>query len=60
MRYINKNDERLMVMEEICTCGHSLEEHQEEDGCRACDDESGEVCECSKYEQQEPEVVPVL
>ncbi len=61
MRYINKANERVMVQEENCTCGHSLDEHEESNGeCQAVDDESGEVCECSRYEPEELKVVPIL
>ncbi len=61
MRYINKKDERLIVQEEVCTCGHSREEHEDPDGkCQAADEESGQACECAGYEREEGRIVPEL
>ncbi len=62
MRYINKNDRRIVVQEETCTCGHSAEEHEEHEGaCQGQDDVSGKPCECTRYELDEAsQVIPEL
>jgi hypothetical protein len=38
--------------DELCTCGHVYDEHQE--GGRAClvDDEGGEQCDCCCFEEE--------
>lgn len=60
MRYINKKDERVIVQEESCACGHSPEEHHERTGgCHAVDEETGERCECEAY-RAEQESLPAL
>jgi hypothetical protein len=54
MRYINRKDERLLVREATCTCGHTPEEHEDEVGaCQARDQRSGDSCECSAFEPEE-------
>ncbi len=61
MRYINKQDERLMVQEKSCTCGHLQEEHDEQTGaCRAAEEVSGKACECKSYQPEEAAPDPVL
>ncbi len=61
MRYLTRNDERLMIREEFCTCGHSREEHSGPDGiCQGKDEESGECCACASFEAEEAEPLLVL
>ncbi len=61
MRYINKKDERLIVQEETCACGHSLEEHQGHEGaCQGKNEESNESCACTSYSPVEAETDLVL
>lgn len=54
MRYINRKDERLLLREATCTCGHLAEEHEDEVGaCQGGDARSGDPCECSGFEPEE-------
>ncbi|MGE5141437.1 MAG: hypothetical protein ACM3JD_18360 [Rudaea sp.] len=61
MRYLNRNDERVVILEETCTCGHSRDEHPGAGGtCQGTDEESGECCACNAFEAAETEPLPVL
>ncbi len=39
-------------MGEVCECGHDLDDHNEDGGCRATDDETAVRCECRAYEAE--------